>query len=54
MKTMSDFYAAAIAGLEGYIDAEEDDIRLGEGVAKVGEYTFAMQEDARALLLTGR
>ncbi len=45
MKTMSDFYAAAIVGLEGYIDEEEDDIRLGEGVAKVGEYTFAMQED---------
>ncbi len=38
-------YAAAIAGLEGYIDADEDDIRLGEGVAKVGEYSFAMQED---------
>ncbi len=45
MKTMSDFYAAAIAGLEDYIDDEEDDIRLGEGVAKVGEYTFAMRED---------
>ena len=45
MKAMSDFYAAAIAGLEGYIEEEEDDIRLGEGIAKVGEYTFAMQED---------
>lgn len=45
MKAMSDFYAAAIAGREGYIDEEQDDVRLGEGVAKVGEYTFAMQED---------
>ena len=45
MKTMSDFYAAAITGLEGYIDEEEDDIRLGETVLKVGEYTSAMQED---------
>ncbi len=45
MKTMSDFYVAAIAGLQSYIDAEEDDTRLGEGVAKVGEYTFAIQED---------
>ncbi len=45
MKTMSDFYLAAIAGLEGYIDEEDNDIRLGEGIAKVGEYTFAMQED---------
>ena len=45
MKPMSDFYLAAIAGLEGYIDEEENDTRLGEGVAKIGEYTFAMQED---------
>ncbi len=42
---MSDLYAAAIAGLEGYIDAEEEDTRLGEAVAKVGKYTFAMQEN---------
>ncbi len=45
MKTMSDFYLAAIAGLESYIDEEDNDIRLGEGIAKVGDYTLAMQED---------
>ena len=49
MKTMSKFYATAIAGLEGYIEEEEDDIRLGEGIAKVGEYTFAIQEDGEVV-----
>jgi hypothetical protein len=45
LDTLASYLRRLGVGLEGYIDEEEDDIRLDEGVAKVGEYTFAMQED---------
>lgn len=45
MRTTRDFYVAAIATLEGYIDEEQDDARLGEAVVKIEDYTLAMQED---------
>ena len=45
MRPTSDFYASAIARLEGYIDEEQNDARLGEAVVKIEDYTLAMREE---------
>ena len=45
MRTVSDFYAAAMGTLEGYIDEEDDDTKLGAAVVKVGECAAALRDE---------